>query len=524
MPSFPDHNQVRRACCRTRDALGMIANSPLGRDEAGVFLKYLLLEGLESGEIRYWRVHRRTDACIALRRRLEELLSDILTAMIGSPELTAMRWIEWESLGRSLIASPFYQHRLIDFALEAVLSEPLAPELCVNFSPSPQHELPAALHGAWNHAVIFASPVFFTHEFYPLAVDAFVHDSGRFGSPRTNVLGGHMDWLTGNGKLKRILYLDFASGRLIETDLAVPVRPDSVQFLCLGGQEREKHMSISQRFDCVQVNPAPASRLADDKAATLSGWSALGLETPAYQEIAAGDLAAAFRFLNSFAEIVLKPNQATEGEQVAFFRSGQAHARAALERHLHRCWERGAAIAQQRRDGVCFRDPVSDKYHTLVLRLNLAFDGARHCLESAYAQLGRDEQHPAACGRGGHIMAVDEILSFLAPRPAAGGKPIRLDARDWRRIRGQAEQAAGLFQGLLLIGLDVLLDHDEQGRVIPVFLEANPRLAGLSHSRLLGDDPFVPAPIGVSLKLWDGLVQSRSCAEQPGGLSRKNMK
>jgi hypothetical protein len=42
-----------------------------------------------------------------------------------------------------------------------------------------------------------------------------------------------------------------------------------------------------------------------------------------------------------------------------------------------------------------------------------------------------------------------------------------------------------------------------------VFLEANPRPAGLSHSRLLADDPFVPARIGVSLKLWDGLAQSR---------------
>jgi hypothetical protein len=509
MPCYPDHGQILSASCRTREALGMSATSPLSLDETGVFLKYLLLEGLESGEIRYWRVHRQTDACIPLRRRLEELLGDIQTAMRATRELEVMPGIEWDTIDHSLIASPFYQHRLIDLALEALFSEPLAPELCVKFYPSLQHVLSAALKGTWNHALIFASPVFFTHEFYPLAVDAFVHDSERFGSPRTNVMGAHMDWLTENGKLKRILYLDFASGRLIETDLAVPLRPDSVQFLCLGAQEREKQSALSQRFNCAQVNPASVSRLADDKAATLSGWSALGLETPAYQEIAAGDLATAFRFLDSFAEIVVKPNRATEGEQVAFFRRGQTQAKAMLERHLHCCWERGSAIAQQRRDGVFFRNPASGINQTLALRLNLAFDGERHFLESAYAQLGRDEQSPAACGRGGHIAAVDEILSFLASRPPAGGMPIRLDLKGWDRIREQTERAAGLFRGLLLIGLDVLLDHDKDGSIIPVFLEANPRPAGLSHSRLLADDPFVPARIGVSLKLWDGLAQSR---------------
>ena len=479
----------------------MSANSPLGADEAGVFVKYLLLEGLDSGEIRYWRVRRQAGAGIPLRRRLEELLS----AVLGSNELTAMPWIEWKSLTCSLLASSCYRHRLIDLALEAVLSEPLAPELCVKSAPSSPHELSSALPGAWNHAVIFASPVFFTHEFYPLAVDACVHDSEHVGNPRINVLAAHIDWLTGHGQLKRILYLDFTSGRFVETDLDVPMRPDSVQFLCLGSQERKKHAAISQHLKCVQLNPVSPSSLADDKAATLAAWSALGLEVPAYQEIAPGDLAAAFCFLDSFAEIVVKPNQATEGEHVAFFQRSQARARLELERHLECCWEQGAAIAQQRRDGVCFRNPASGANQTLALRLNLAFDGERHCLESGYAQLGQDEQSPAACGRGGHIIPVAEALSSLT----YGGRPIRLDSRDWHRVREQAERAAALFEELMLLGLDVLLDIDLHGNIMPVFLEANPRPAGLSHSRLLADDPFMPAQTGVSIKLWRCLNRAR---------------
>lgn len=480
----------------------MNANSPFSTDEAGVFLKYLLLEGLDSSEIRYWRVRCRTDAGIPLRRHLEERLSDMLTTLRVAGELPG---IDWDILGRSLATSPYYRHRLIDLVLEAVLSEPLAPELCVKLAPSSPHELSAALPGTWNHAVIFASPVFFTHEFYPLVVDACVHDSERFGYQRTNVLAAHIDWLTGQGYLNRILYLDFSLGRFIEADPDVPMRPDSVQFLCLGSEERENHAAMSQRFNCAQVNPASASRLADDKAATLAAWSALGLDVPAYQEIASGDLATAYRFLDSFAEIVVKPNQATEGEHVAFFLRGQTNARLELARHLECCWAQGAAIAQQRRDGVCFHNPVSGINQSLALRLNLAFDGAGHRLESGYAQLGQDQQHPAACGRGGHIVAIDEALSGLA----CGGKPIRLDAGCWNAIREQAERAAGLFEGLMLVGLDVLLDHDRNGNISPVFLEANPRPAGLSHSRLLADDPFTPGPIGVSLKLWGCINQAR---------------
>jgi len=61
----------------------------------------------------------------------------------------------------------------------------------------------------------------------------------------------------------------------------------------------------------------------------------------------------------------------------------------------------------------------------------------------------------------------------------------------------------------MLIGLDVLLDHDQHGKICPVFLEANPRPAGLSHSRLLVDDPWQPAVNGVTLNLWDHFDLSR---------------
>ncbi|WP_019867700.1 hypothetical protein [Methylovulum miyakonense] len=494
MPYFPDPRQIQNARERTGDALGIEADSPLTMLEASVFLKYLLLEGLGGGEIRYWRAHWQTDAGIALRRRLEALLSDMLAGMGAINNLPEMEW-------GLLAEASLYRQRLVDLALETVLSEPLAPELCLQSSPASAPGFPAVLPGDGIHVVLFASAVFFTHEFYPLAVDAYEHDCGRYGGPRTHVFGAHMGWLAENGALRRAIYLDVASGRLVETDLAVPLHPDSVQFLCLGKQEQAHHAALSQRYHCLQVNPASPSRLADDKAATLAGWVALGLDVPVWQTVAPGDWETAFSFFERCAEIVVKPNQATEGELVAFFQRGDGQAKALLETHLQRCWMQGAAIMQQRCDGVGFLNPLSGIRQTLALRLNLAFDGQRYGLESGYAQLGRDWQHPASCGRGGGIMPIDEAISGLD----YDGKPVRLDAQDWRRICTQAGRAASLFEGLLLMGLDVLLDCGQDGKIIPVFLEANPRPAGLGHSRLLADDPSVPAWMGVSLKLWGNL-------------------
>ncbi len=479
----------------------MAANSPLTQDEVSVFLKYLLLEGLDLDEINYGRIRRSSDSCAALIQRIEGFLIDIEAA---KKELKTVPGIAWDTF---CLSSTLYRHRIIELALEAVLSEPLAPEICIKFSYLPQHELSVTLPGEWNHAIIFSSALFFTHEFYPLAVDAFVHDSECFGHPHVNVLGANKDWLNEEGTLKRIIYLDFETGRFIETDLEMSLRPDSVQFLCLGEEEISRHVALSQRFNCKQVNPLAVSQLADNKAATLSGWSALGLTIPAYQEVTIRVLDTAMRFLDSFEEIVVKPNQATEGKLVAFFRRDHAQSKIEMERHLNNCWELGSTLVQQRCDSVIFRDPATGTTHSLVLRLNLAFDGERFCLESGYAQLGVNEHCPAACGRAGQIVPINEVLSGLTSRADASGKPIDLIEKDWVRIREQSERAAGLFSGLLLMGLDVLLDLDSSGNIIPVFLEANPRLAGLSHSRLLSEDIMSSSQNGVSLKLWHGLGQ-----------------
>jgi hypothetical protein len=144
----------------------------------------------------------------------------------------------------------------------------------------------------------------------------------------------------------------------------------------------------------------------------------------------------------------------------------------------------------------------------MALRFNISGDAEnKHFLESGYVQLGMDLHHPAACGRNGSIIGFDQIQSNLCRRTANHKKRVSFDANFWHNIRALAEQAASLFPHLYLLGLDVLLDLDENGKIIPVFLEANPRPAGMCHSRLCAEEPFQAAEIGVSLRLWNNFKQ-----------------
>ncbi|MDD5033875.1 MAG: hypothetical protein PHE55_03885 [Methylococcaceae bacterium] len=476
---------VPRALRLAREALHLEEDEALAEEQANVFYQYLLLERLGKAEARFWRENRSPK----LRARLEQLLEDLSHPV--SPNLSGFE---------PGLAEPLYRRRLIDLAMERILGERLAPETCLLAEPMENLKFP----GMIRHAVIFAAVHFFTHEFYPLAVDALVRDLGRYGKPRFSLLGVHVDWLDENGNLRRLLYADFERHCFFEADLRFPLRPDSIQFLCLGEEEQDWHRRLSARLDYPQANPAEAAEPADDKSETLAGWSALSVEISAFKTIACGDLTAVREFMARHGDCVIKPNRGTEGKEVTYFRRGN-WCEADLERCLKRCWQLGPAIVQERRDGLLYLAPQTGERHSLALRLNLVFDGAGWRLQSGYAQLGRDAETPASVGRGGSILPLDEVLPHLARRRESEKPTPRLDENCWSLIREQAERAAILFEGLLLVGLDLLLDVDSRGAIIPVFLEANPRPAGLSRSRLLAQSPFSPAQPGVGLRFWDGL-------------------
>lgn len=482
MDSFPESDQIRNALQRTWEGLGLTPGVTLEPMAASVFLKYLLLEG--------WGLEKTPS-----RRRCEHLVERLQSTRQADKSL--------ESALRVLKSSrPYYRLRLLELVEEALMGERLAPEICL--CPQPL-DATALAPGSHRHAVVFTAKPGFAHEFYALAVDAYVHDVMGQGQSRTLVLGVHADWLEADGAVRRTLCLDPERNRLVEADWERSFHPDSVQFLCLGNREQSLHGELAGRFACPKVNPYAPSALADDKAATLTGWSELGLEIPRYRKIERGDWAAARDLVDEFPETVLKPNADTEGRGVAYLSRCEPGIDIKLRDSLEYCWRQGAALVQQRRDGVLFRDPDSGRNHTLALRFNLVFEGRRHQLTSGFAQIGADVLHPAACGRGGRILSLDQALSGLVARRDPTLRVAGPDPSLWADLVYQAERAAGFFNRVLLVGLDVLLDLNCDDRLVPVFLEANPRPAGLCHSRLLSGLPSPRDQAGVGPALWDGL-------------------
>lgn len=446
-----------------------------------MFLKFLLLEGLQGPG---------ADAGRLLDGLADGLASSSALDCGMAEALSALR------------CHPLYRARLLELARDAARSEPLAPEICLCPSPLTIDTLP----GRHRHAVVFAASAGFSHEFYPLAVDACSRDAERHGEMRLQLLGVHADWLDEASHVRRAIYLEPERNRLVETDWDRPFMPDSVQFLSLGDREQSHHAALAARFQCPQANHREPAALADDKAATLAHWRARGLDVPESLRVDPSDFAGASGFLRNREEFVAKPNRGTEGRQVTLLAGVGPEAEARLNRALEACRDEGAVLLQERRDGVAFRCPETGALHTLALRVNVVFDGRRHRAVSGYAQTGADSDQPASRGRGGRIRTLAEVLAHLARRRSPSAPVPAPDARFWDELVSQAEQAAAIFPGLLLAGLDVLLDVDEWGTLLPVFLEANPRPAGLCHSRLWSALPSSADPPGVGPALWDGLA------------------
>jgi hypothetical protein len=98
------------------------------------------------------------------------------------------------------------------------------------------------------------------------------------------------------------------------------------------------------------------------------------------------------------------------------------------------------------------------------------------------------------------------VLPNLVSRRDASRRIARPDASWWLNLTEQCERAAALFAPLRLIGLDVLLDQPDGDEILAVFLEANPRPAGLCRSQLVAGLPEDADEPGISAALWRGLA------------------
>ncbi len=380
-----------------------------------------------------------------------------------------------------------YCRRLAQIAADLLLSEPMAPEICL----APQAQSAAGPAGRSTHietacdAIIFADPQLITHELYPLFVDACVTNGTSH-----RLVAVHADWLVGDAAIRIITY-DVELDRFVETPLLTPLSLDRVLLLSLGAEEQQLHHDLDRIFSGRCRNPWMVSERLDDKVIATALWSELGLATPR-QVTCSNDIEeAAPGLLNGGQEWVLKPRSSTLGQGVSLLSATTPSAQ--VSRHLQQCRLFGDAILESRRDGICWRDE-KEVDHTLAIRLHVASTSEGAHVESGYATVGVDEHTPASKLHGGQTLPLTRVLGSLACRGAG-----RLDI-DAKAVTADLVKtsiaAASMFPGIDLLGVDLVLDVVCQS-VEAVVIEANPRPAGLIHSRRLDDG--LP---GVSNKLW----------------------
>jgi len=472
---------------RARRELELAAEVALSPAEQGVALKYALAAALAA--------QRNGEA--AIRAEARE----------GTLDLPALRAAAREALAPLPNTMPAYllhpelQARIIDLAIDVLLSERLAPEVLLE--PECQ-----ALRVAPVHALIFSTFTHCTHELYPLLVDAL--------SAGVQAVGAHERWV-GEGMLHRAILLDAEADRLREVNLDPPAPVASAQVLSLDLiREAASHQLIERALPGVPfANPYAGAGFLDDKAWTAITWANAGLQVPAFLSFAPGTSDAALRtalaaWLCARApKLVVKPADGTEGRGVALVDFSQAVGRAACFTRLNRLIAHGPALVMEERGLLRYASPWGPVRFTV--RLNVCWDGARAWGESGCAQAAADSSGIASAGRGGRVMPLVEVWTHLQ-RP--DGLPFPTNIEAWQAVTGAAEAGAAALAEALgpsmprLIGIDLLLDVDGD-RLVPVLLEANPRPAGMSHACFVTPAGPTREP-GVTRRLWEACRRGQS--------------
>jgi len=311
----------------------------------------------------------------------------------------------------------------------------------------------------------------------------------------------------------------------------------------IGADECCAHAARAERLPWPLVNPALGAARADDKAECHALLAAASVPTPRWWLIRRSEIAIATEVGTGIATEVaptmegegeggrqvvaalshgpcyILPNSSTEGRGAERFAPHEA--RLAIV-HARRILDTDDCLVREERGTLrCGSDATGHDLRRLALRVHVAWDGVRFVAESGFAQVaGTAEGYVAGRARGCDIVPIGLALQRLWALSPEGPTPFEVSDAEIAAVRCVCEDAAfalaaGLDGGdtLKLVGLDILPELGERGRLRPVVLEANARPAGLNHSTWLPGE----VGLGVTRALWSWV---RACPRS--GLRRRS--
>ena len=395
--------------------------------------------------------------------------------------------------------------RLAAFSADLLTSHPLAPPIQLLDTPPP-----ISPRSPW-HALVFETPAHASHELWPLLVDAL--QAGALGYLSGLAVGAHTSWLDSDGRLQRALWYNPDTDRLIESDLPRAKQLRSAHLLVgPAGREGRWHATMASRlrsWNCTVVNPVAPSSMADDKWATWERWRDAGVPTPETWLVPRRALRTAWRATAGEAvacaggaALLVKPRHGTEGRGIVVVPDGGD----ALERAVESVLREDDALVQVFRGHLRWRSEQGSLMRA-TLRLHAASNGRGDVvIESGYAHVAGDAAAAiASVGKEGKARPLVREHLWLDP-PVGTKRPLTVD--DVTGITACARDAARALavpsDPLRLMGMDLLVEMDADGRARALALEANPRPAGLGHSRFLTAGWQEAGQPGVSIAVWEG--------------------
>ncbi len=426
------------------------------------------------------------------------------------------------------VRESYFSRRIKETVIEDVYSERLCPSLTIlphSLSASdPRYPASKTTLSSKTpvHAVCVEWLPHICNELYPLMIDSYVCDLAKHWRQHRCLIGLHTDWLDDELRATRCIYYQPDPERILEAGLTDPLPIDSVHFLAVSPP---CHQTWNERFDrrnILSINPYETAARADDKYGCFLVWKENGVPTPRTALLDRRDALDETRVSSHLAGIfhdlfrgedrsgiyeqnevilVIQPNRGTEGRGARayigppnwamFF---QKHPE--IIDHVRDVARSDDVLIRQGIGNVRLNDPHSGRDVFFDIRANVACGR----MESGFFMAAAPESVIASPGRGGHILewTLDREWQLHLPDRAGG---ISWDENLWREIQQTAEAAASAFRLCKIAGVDIRLHWDE-GKIVPLVLDVNPRPAGLAHSRYL--DTKEP---GVTQLLWDEMPE-----------------
>lgn len=386
-------------------------------------------------------------------------------------------------------------------ALEETTSRRVGPELQIAPAKVNPKEAGEVLADRQNFAVMFGDFMNFTNELFGMVQDAYSYGMVKNGGQALNVIGVHKDWLTEDGKARRIMVYNHGTGEFREMELEEPVTIARALTLYASKKDHEDISAELKSRNIEEVNPYEASSAADNKSRCAEIFDSARIATPVTHLIKQGEDIGSKVFAATASSrqdtFVIQPNTGTEGEQTeAFNRDEQG----AMEQHVQGIHAADDAIVREYRGNVRYSEDGGETSYACVFRTIVSYNKAegRHTAQAGYLQVaGKPEDKIAAVSRGGRIVEFPDDINELLGKlyvPSADGKLASIlslggMAIDTFLTSLQTEPERAVRElGLVFTGIDVSPEVEviKGGlKVTPYILDANPRPAGLTHARPL---------------------------------------